>query len=91
MTLVQPSRYTVDTALEAEHYGPTSAISELALLTGYGPPAVPQQALDPFVDPRPCACGGWLAPDVASEIPAEIRRHNDTELHGAWRARMGIK
>lgn len=38
-----------------------------------------------------CACGGWLTvnqPDRALSIAAEVRRHNATNQHRAWRCRQ---
>lgn len=39
------------------------------------------------VAPRPCACGGWIAPGHVSVVELAVRRHNETPRHQAWRAR----
>lgn len=84
MTLVLPPKREID------RYGQESAHSERALLRGYGVEDViePLPHADQRVAPRPCACGGILAPDFASEIAAEVRHHGATSRHLAWRARV---
>lgn len=79
-----------DDALEATAYGPTSSVSELTLMTGYGSPAVPV-VIDRLVEAQSCVCGGVIDPERASEIPAAVAEHNATSRHLAWRERQGIR
>lgn len=39
------------------------------------------------VAPRPCACGGWIAPGYLSVVEQAITRHNVSPAHRAWRDR----
>lgn len=76
--------------VELAAYGPTSHVSEQALLRGYGAIDIDAAGHD-LVDAQACACGGAIDPVRESVVAHTVRQHNDTPQHAAWRARMGIR
>ncbi len=71
-------------------YGPTSNLSERALLRGYGASAL-EPAVVKLVDAQPCACGGLIDPRRDSAIFDAVAAHNGTQRHLRWRERRDAR